>query len=570
MVMSLRSARVATVLTALAVTFVGVGAAPSSAAKTARSATAAPRAASSTATPVRTLDLSSRLSPSSPDPTGITYLSNSDRLLISDSEVNEMPIYQGVNLWQMSRDGNQQYDTGTTVGVSSEPTGVSYDVAGDRLFVSDDDKDRIFEVRTGADARFGTPDDQVSSFSTLGFGDDDPEDVAYDSRTGELFLVQANAHLIWRVSPGPNGIFDGVAPAGDDTASHFDVGPYGSVDVEGLAYYAVRDSLFLADRQLDQVLEVSTTGALLQAIDVHDVGMRAPSGITLAPASNDPSRTSIYVVARGLDNNTYPNENDGKLYELSGGDLGPIVGTPNRAPQVQAGPDLAVVLPGVAVLDGTVSDDGKPNPPGALTTSWSQVSGPGSVTFARSKAVDTSAEFSRPGTYVLRLTATDSALTVSDDVTVEVTGSASSSAPIRCQGADALLQIGPGSDDTLRGTAGIDLMRGGRGNDRLFGRGGDDCLRGDGGKDRLVGQAGNDLLVGNGGADTLLGGAGNDRLIPGGGRDTVIGGGGNDVIKSADGKRDVIRCGAGTDVVVADGRDHVAASCERVRILKGT
>jgi Ca2+-binding RTX toxin-like protein len=583
MISSRRSMPVAAVLTALAVTSLGVVASPAgwadpggAPARTASSGelTSASgrdtgvltRAASATATLVRVTDLS-RWSPPSPDPTGITYLSDADRLLISDSEVNEMPLYQGVNLWQVSRDGSQQLDTGTTVGVSGEPTGVSYDAVGRRVFVSDDDKDRVFEVRAGGDTRYGTADDQVTSFSTAAFGDDDTEDVAYDSRTGELFVTQANAHLIWRVSPGANGVFDGIAPTGDDSASRFDVGPYGSVDVEGLAYYGVRDSLFLADRQLGQILEVSTTGALLQAIDVQHIGMRAPSGITLAPASNDASRTSIYVVARGLDNNTYPNENDGRMFELAGGDLGAIVGTPNQAPSVRAGPDKTVVLPGSAVLDGTVSDDGKPNPPGAVTSTWTQVSGPGTVTFSKPKAVDTSADFSKPGTYVLRLSASDSALSVSDEVTVEAIGSASSVSS-RCQGANALLQIGPGSNDVLRGTDGVDLIQGGRGNDKLSGRGGADCLAGGAGKDRLSGQGGNDVLVGNGGADVLIGGGGNDRIRPGRGRDKVDAGGGNDTVNSADGKRDVVACGSGRDQVVADAHDKVADSCERVRVRR--
>ena len=38
----------------------------------------------------------------------------------------------------------------------------------------------------------------------------------------------------------------------------------------------------------------------------------------------------------------------------------------NQAPTVSAGPDQTIALPESAVLDGTVSDDGKPDPPGAL------------------------------------------------------------------------------------------------------------------------------------------------------------------------------------------------------------
>ena len=94
----------------------------------------------------------------------------------------------------------------------------------------------------------------------------------------------------------------------------------------------------------------------------------------------------------------------------------------NQPPAVSAGPDRAVTLPNSAFLDGTVSDDGLPA--GTLTTSWGKFSGPGTVTFANAAAVDTTATFSAAGTYVLRLTAGDGALSSSDDVVVTVSPSA--------------------------------------------------------------------------------------------------------------------------------------------------
>jgi PKD repeat protein len=91
---------------------------------------------------------------------------------------------------------------------------------------------------------------------------------------------------------------------------------------------------------------------------------------------------------------------------------------PNRAPVVNAGPDQAVTLPTAASLSGTATDDGLPNPPGALTITWSKVSGPGTVTFANAAALATTATFSVAGSYTLRLTASDSVLSASDDIVV--------------------------------------------------------------------------------------------------------------------------------------------------------
>lgn len=96
---------------------------------------------------------------------------------------------------------------------------------------------------------------------------------------------------------------------------------------------------------------------------------------------------------------------------------------PNAAPVVNAGPDQTVVLPAAATLTGTVSDDGRPNPPGITTVAWSTVSGPGAATFTDPSAPSTTVTFPAAGSYVLRLSASDGALAASDDLTVTALGS---------------------------------------------------------------------------------------------------------------------------------------------------
>ena len=59
-------------------------------------------------------------------------------------------------------------------------------------------------------------------------------------------------------------------------------------------------------------------------------------------------------------------------------------------------------------------------PPAAVTTTWSKVSGPGTVTFGNANAVDTSATFSVAGAYVLRLTAADGGVSPTDDISITV------------------------------------------------------------------------------------------------------------------------------------------------------
>ncbi len=71
-------------------------------------------------------------------------------------------------------------------------------------------------------------------------------------------------------------------------------------------------------------------------------------------------------------------------------------------------------------LTASVTDDGLPGPTSTLVTQWSKQAGPGSVTFAAPSALSTSAHFSLPGSYILRLTATDGPLTTIRDVAVNV------------------------------------------------------------------------------------------------------------------------------------------------------
>jgi hypothetical protein len=253
------------------------------------------------------------------------------------------------------------------------------------------------------------------------------------------------------VAAGPNGRFDGIAPTGDDLVTHFDVGVYGITDLEGMGYSETRDSLFLMDRNFKQIVEVTKTGALVQTIDITDIGMNKPAAITIAPASNDPSRLDLYATVRGVDNDNHPTENDGAMYEMSAPNLGAPGPQTNAAPVVNAGPDKTVTLPASVTLDGSVTDDGLPAD-GTLTSTWSKVSGPGTVTFADPSKASTTASFSAEGVYELQLTGSDSALSTADRVTVTVNNaSGANAAPVVNAGPDQTI-IASGAA-TLNGSA---------------------------------------------------------------------------------------------------------------------
>jgi hypothetical protein len=138
----------------------------------------------------------------------------------------------------------------------------------------------------------------------------------------------------------------------------------------------------------------------------HSALVREVSGSTLYTVEGNVSNR---VMLRRYDNYKSNSSIDGFGRHVSGS---------NQAPVVQAGADQTVLLPALATLEGQVEDDGLPD--GSLTTTWSQVEGPGTVDFSDAGEPAATAAFSEPGVYTLRLVANDGALESSDEVKVVV------------------------------------------------------------------------------------------------------------------------------------------------------
>ena len=95
----------------------------------------------------------------------------------------------------------------------------------------------------------------------------------------------------------------------------------------------------------------------------------------------------------------------------------------NAAPQVNPGSAPSPTAGIASALAGSAADDGQPAG-STLVSTWSKLSGPGTVTFGNANSPTTTVTFSAPGDYILRLRATDGSATVFQDLAVTATGSA--------------------------------------------------------------------------------------------------------------------------------------------------
>ena len=184
------------------------------------------------ATHVRTIDTSKNAwNPSSPDPSGVDYFPLTGQLIIDDSEVDEMSVYAGANVYFSTLSGSL-VGTCNTLTFSREPTGIAVNPNNNRIFMTDDDRKEIYEINLGADNVYCTADDAVTKVSTVtlfGGTGSDPEDLAYGNNM--LFMSGGSDAEVYMFSLGANGVLGG----GDDgPVSHFDTLALGFKDLEGI------------------------------------------------------------------------------------------------------------------------------------------------------------------------------------------------------------------------------------------------------------------------------------------------------------------------------------------------
>ena len=257
---------------------------------------------------VRTVDTSRWFRPS-PDPSGLAYQPVSGVIFVVDSEVDEASLFAGSNVWITDLRIHPK-GSWSTMAFISEPSDIAIRPPRTVLVMDDETHDVDF-IRRGGDLVWGTRDDIVSSLSTTGYGVEDPEGVAFGR--GHLFIADGHG-AVFEIDPNGDR-FDGGRGVGADVVRVLDVSRYGLHDPEGVAYDDEEGFVYVIDRQ-GLLVRIHPNWKKVEPIIV-EAPMMSPSGITLAPASDDPSEMHLYVTARGIDNNVDASENDGRIFELA-------------------------------------------------------------------------------------------------------------------------------------------------------------------------------------------------------------------------------------------------------------
>ena len=278
------------------------------------------------------------------DPSGLAYDAATGTLYLVDSEVDEVTPRGAANMWALNLDGTLKPNGAISLyGYTTEPTGVAFDPATGKMYITDDDTFKVYVTNVA------NPSVKLASFATKPLGGDDPEDVSFNPVNGHLYIANgsdiAHPKIIEIDSSGTQVIRNILLPAVIK-------------DPEAVVYDAAHDVFFVGIENGKDIWMVDHNGNILNDINIF-ANYRNPvnngsvnlKGLTLAPSSDpndDPSVLSLYAADFGQSH-----VNDGRLFEISNpffwNHPAPAILT-NNLSTVQ-NPDGSMTVSGVQVTD---------------------------------------------------------------------------------------------------------------------------------------------------------------------------------------------------------------------------
>lgn len=258
----------------------------------------------------------------------------------------------------------------TTQTIPAGQSSLTVDVSPVQDTTNEGNETVILTVTSGSGYVVGTP-----SAATVNILDDDRSTVTITANDPTASEAAGNPgqFTVTRTAPTNVALTVNLTIAGTATNS--------------TDYATVATSVAFAVNDVTKVINVTP---------VADGNTEGPEDVTISLASG-----SYDIGATSFDNvSIIDNDNPPTVFISSPNAQAPLIAATNGV-----------------IVSAQVSDDGFP---AALSTTWSCVSGPGVATIESPNATTTAVTFSAPGTYVLRISATDTQFTVSDQTTVVV------------------------------------------------------------------------------------------------------------------------------------------------------
>jgi hypothetical protein len=262
-------------------------------------------------------NLSSPLAVPATDPAGVVYHPPSNRLIIADSEINEIDSAFSIvqaNLFATPLTGGTVYDqwdttlqTGNEPSRNREPTGIAYCANDNHFYVSNDDSRYIYRY-----AFDGTNFIAVDAFDSQGYSND-PEGITCDPTSGRLYVIGGAEVSIMVLSYDGGFVLEDILSL-PSTAGNSSGVP---TDPEGIAYDPGSGHLYILSSRDEEIFEYTLNGSFVNSFSIQNFSPKSQNaqGLSVGPSSDDPQKTSFYISDGMVDNDSNANERDGRIYE---------------------------------------------------------------------------------------------------------------------------------------------------------------------------------------------------------------------------------------------------------------
>jgi hypothetical protein len=253
------------------------------------------------------------------DPAGVYYHPILDQLFIMDSEINEVAtVFNQIgangflttatgdvllNQWDMT------IDSGNEPGHNREPTGITRCASDDHFYIVNDDQKLIYRYSYDGTAFTAVDAVDISAHTS------DPEGITCDADEAVLYVLGGiNQNIvIYEYVENAGFVFDKSLDL-NKTAGDSNGIPS---DAEGITLDPITGHLLLVSTPDKAIYEFNISGVFINKhdLDAWSPSPYSPQGITVGKSSNDPNELSVYVVDGVFDNDGYPEERDGRVYE---------------------------------------------------------------------------------------------------------------------------------------------------------------------------------------------------------------------------------------------------------------
>jgi hypothetical protein len=173
-----------------------------------------------------------------------------------------------------------------------DPRNMAFDGRLNRLLIFQSPNNQLIEVLEGSDGNLDPK--TLIRHDARHFGLQNPQGMAVDPVSGNLFFLDAAGPRLVRVEPEPDGTVDAAV------ISVVDLQPIGLANVQGVAFDPTTNNIhLLADQKL---YELTQAGQVVAIRDLAEFGLRDPEGMVFAPSgdlTDDPSEISLYITDQG-------------------------------------------------------------------------------------------------------------------------------------------------------------------------------------------------------------------------------------------------------------------------------